>query len=202
MLANAMVVGQVGLAVASLYCQSGRLKMVNDDRRKVGAYVDAPFLKPYKELIEEMRAELQGVGDEESITYNLRLIEILRDNGGMRGMHRFYSRSSSRPSKKQRKVEAQETTTTRSRPPLPLPAPEPRADGPPTIVASAAPSAKRQRTTLHAAAPSRAPLRRVRTLAPGAEIVCAARCTGVDNAKLASDGCAHLIYRYNSGESC
>ena len=105
MLANAMVVGQVGLAVASLYCQSGRLKMVNDDRRKVGAYVDAPFLKPYKELIEEMRAELQGVGDEESITYNLRLKEILGDNGGMSGMHRFYPRISSRPSKKQRVVQ-------------------------------------------------------------------------------------------------
>lgn len=108
MLANAMVVGQVGLAVASLYCQSGRLKMVNDSReggREGGAYVDAPFLKPYKELIEEMRAELHGVGDEESITYDLRLKEILGDNGGMSGMHRFYPRISSRPSKKQRVVQ-------------------------------------------------------------------------------------------------
>ena len=43
MLANTMMVGQVGLAVAPLYLQKNQLELVGDTNHKG----DAPFLKPW-----------------------------------------------------------------------------------------------------------------------------------------------------------
>ena len=72
MLANTMMVGQVGLAVAPLYLQTGRLKLVGDTN-----HGDGPFLEPFEKSILDMWKDLRDKS-EEWTSYRLHVVDIMR----------------------------------------------------------------------------------------------------------------------------
>ena len=77
MLANTMMVGQVGLAVAPLYLQKNQLELVGDTNHKG----DAPFLKPFKESIRDMLNDLidgtsGGVNEDDQTAYRVHVAAL------------------------------------------------------------------------------------------------------------------------------
>ena len=82
MLANTMMVGQVGLAVAPLYLQKDALELVGDTEFEA----DAPFLKPFEDSIREMREDLmertsggvRKMSAHDRTTYRLHVADVMK----------------------------------------------------------------------------------------------------------------------------
>ena len=87
-----MMMGQVGLVVAPLYLQTGQLRLRGDTEE------GAPFLKPYKKLIDDMCEEL-ALGEAvkmdpiERDTYRLRLAKIKNKYQKPGSIHGYFSRT-------------------------------------------------------------------------------------------------------------